>query len=57
MTHSQCFPVQQVKAANIEVLHSAVSEMPDSDNESEDKLSDWSETFEFAVDSREASSS
>ncbi len=47
--------MQQVKASNIEVLHNAVSEMPDSDDESEDELSDWSETFEFAVDSREAS--
>src|SRR6266436_3196217 len=55
MMCSQCFPVQQVKAVNIEVLHSAISEMLDSDDESEDKLSDWSETFEFAVDSREAS--
>src|SRR5260221_5803974 len=55
--HSQCFPVQQVKAVNIEVLHSTISEMPDSDDESKDKLSDWSETFKFAVDSREASSS
>src|SRR5258708_5079123 len=56
-THSQCFPVQQVKATNIEVLCSAISEMLDSDDESEDELSDWSEAFEFAVDSREASSS
>src|SRR5258708_27224563 len=56
-TRSQRFPVQQVKAANIEVLRSAVSEVPDSDDESEDELSDWSETFEFAVDSGEASSS
>ena len=39
---------------NIEVLCSTISEMPDSDDESEDKLSDWSETFEFAVDSGEA---
>src|SRR5258708_36848167 len=57
VTHSQCFPVQQAKASNIEILRNAISEMPDSDDESEDELSDWSETFKFAVDSGEASSS
>ncbi len=56
-THSQRFPVQQAKASNIEILHNAISEMPDSDDESEDELSNWSETFKFAVDSGEASSS
>ncbi len=56
-TCSQCFPVQQAKVANIEVLNNVVGREADSDDEDKEECIESSEVLEFALFSGEARSS